>query len=117
MCGTWLRSWVLKEFVVGSLKLVDLVDAKDQPIDGLVSVHSPTSAESPHEYAILLQAATFKYVDYVFFRRFKDAEGHEVRSSQVAAYVVDNSQQHLAEDDLAKLHHKLWLHGVAPLIY
>ena len=102
---------------MGSLELVELVDAQDKAIDGLISVRSFTSAESPHEHAILLQAATFKHVDYVFFRRFKDAEGKHVRSSQIAAYVVDNGQQRLTEDELARLHHKLWLHGVAPLIY
>ena len=100
-----------------SLELVDLVDAKNEPVDGLVSVHSPASAEGPHERAILLQAETFKHIDYVFFRLFKDAEGNDIRSSQVAAYVVDNSQQRLTEEELAKLHHMLWLHGVAPLVY
>ncbi len=100
-----------------SLELVELVDAENNPFDGLVSVHRLASAASPHERAILSQAATFVHVDYVFFRRFKDAEGRGVRSSQVAAYVVDNSQQRLTEDELAKLHHKLWLHGVAPLVY
>ncbi|MBI3821563.1 MAG: N-6 DNA methylase [Planctomycetes bacterium] len=103
--------------MVDSLRLVDLVDANDKAIDGLVSVHDPSSAETPHEYAILLQVATFEHVHYVFFRRFKDPEGRHVRTSQVLAYVVDNSQRHLTEDDLARLHHKLWLHGVAPLIY
>ena len=55
--------------------------------------------------------------NYVFFRRFKDNQGKHIRSSQVAAYVVDNSQQGLIEADLANLHHVLWLHGVAPLVY
>jgi N-6 DNA Methylase len=103
--------------VHSSLELVELVDAADNPIDGLLSVHSLASTASPHERAILKQTATFEYIDYVFFRRFKDIEGHEVQSSQVAAYVIDNSQQRLTEDELAKLHHNLWLHGVAPLIY
>jgi hypothetical protein len=103
--------------LVRSLELVELVDAENSPIDGLVSVHKLASAASPHERAILSQAATFEDVDYVFFRRFNDAEGRNARSSQVAAYVVDNSQQRLAEDELARLHHKLWLHGVAPLVY
>lgn len=100
-----------------SLELVELVDAENKPIDGLVSVHEPASAVSPHERAILLQAQSFNHVDYVFFRRFKTAEGNEFRSSQVAAYVVDNSQQQLTEEKLAELHHKLWLHGIAPLVY
>ena len=102
---------------MSSLQLVDFVDAENQPIDGLVSVSRPSLTKSPHERAILLQAATFEHIDYVYFRRFKDAEGKGVRSSQVAAYVIDNSKQRLTEDDLAKLHHQLWLHGVAPLVY
>jgi hypothetical protein len=96
---------------------VDFADAEDRPLDGLVPVRGPASAEDPHERAILLQAAAFQHIDYVFFRRFKDAQGRAVRSSQVAAYVVDNSRQRLTEHDLANLHHQLWLHGVAPLVY
>jgi hypothetical protein len=102
---------------VRSLKLVDFADAEDRPLDGLVRVREPASAYDPHERAILLQAAAFQHIDYVFFRRFKDAQGRAVRSSQVAAYVVDNSRQRLTEHDLANLHHQLWLHGVAPLVY
>src|SRR4051794_34434280 len=98
--------------MVDSLQLVELFDAKAQPIDGLLSVRRMSSAESPHEHAILLQAATFKHIDHVFFRRFKDSQGKHIRSSQVLAYVINNSQQGLSEDDLATLHHKLWLHGV-----
>ncbi|MCY2994886.1 MAG: N-6 DNA methylase [Planctomycetota bacterium] len=100
-----------------SLELVDLIDTKNQPLDGLVAVREHTSVDDPHERAILLQAETFRHIDFVFFRRFNGAQGEDARSSQVAAYVVDNSRQNLTEDDLAGLHHKLWLHGVAPLIY
>ena len=99
------------------LQLVELIDAEGKLIDGLVSVQSPTSGESLHEQAILLQAASFKHIDYVFFRPFKDDEGEHIRSSQVAAYVVDNSTRKLTEEELAELHHKLWLHGVSPLVY
>lgn len=100
-----------------SLGLVDLVDRNDKPIDGLVSVRTPESAESPHERAVLLEAAAFKPVDYVFFRRFKGADGKHIRSSQIAAYVIDNSNSGWGEDELAKWHQELWLHGGAPLIY
>lgn len=95
-----------------SLEYVDLVDAKNRPIDGLVAVRDAASTDRPHERAILIQAATFEHVDHVFFRRFNDG-----RSSQVAAFVVDNSKQRLSEPELAQLHHKLWLHGIAPLVY
>lgn len=100
-----------------SLALVDLIDEQNMPIDGLASVRSPDSAESPHERSILLQASSFKHIDYVFFRRFVDAEGLNKRSSQVAAYVIDNTNKKLSQEKLAELHHHLWLHGVAPLIY
>ena len=102
---------------MSSLDFVDLVDANGDFTDGLVPVRRRTSVKSLHEHAILLQAAAFKHIDYVLFRRFKDATGNAVRSSHIAAYVVDNSKDRLTEDDLASLHHKLWLHGSAPLIY
>src|SRR5205807_7477524 len=64
------------------------------------------------ERAAVLDAASFKIVDFILFRRFADG-----RSSQVAAYVVDNSGQRLDETALAALHWRLWLHGTAPLLY
>src|SRR5205085_11041861 len=54
----------------------------------------------------------FQSIDFIFFRRFADG-----RSSQVAAYVVDNSSQKLNEAAIATLHWQLWLHGTAPLLY
>jgi hypothetical protein len=103
--------------MVHSLEIVDFLDATNEPIDGLVPVHDFASVYDPHEIGHLHEAAAFKHIDYVYFRRFKATEGEYVRSSQVAAYVVDNSCNQLSEDQLAKLHHKLWLHGVAPLVY
>ena len=58
-----------------TLELVDLVDSRGKPIDGLVSVNSPESTKSLHEWAVLLQAKTFQHVDYVLFRRFGGEEG------------------------------------------
>ncbi|NQU24366.1 MAG: N-6 DNA methylase, partial [Candidatus Nealsonbacteria bacterium] len=60
----------------------------------------------------MFDAESFEHVDFVFFRRFSDG-----RSSQVAAYVVDNSDERLDEQALAELHLQVWLHGVAPLLY
>ena len=99
------------------LEYVDLLDAKSKPVDGLVSVHKPKDADDPHERAVLLEAVSFEHIDFVYFRRFRDSNGKPLRSSHVAAYVVDNSKQKLSNDQLAKLHHSLWLHGSAPLIY
>lgn len=97
---------------VRSLQAVDFFDAKNRPVEGLVSVQGNGATSRPDEHAALLQAATFEHVDYVYFRRFNDG-----RTSQIAAYVVDNTRGHLSETELARLHHKLWLHGVAPLVY
>lgn len=100
-----------------SLELVDFVDANGNPMDGLVSVRRPATAEGLHERAILLEAAAFKPVTDVFFRRFKGPDGQHVRPSQVAAYVIDNSNVDWGKPELAKWHQELWLHGGAPLIY
>ncbi len=79
----------------------------------LVSVLAADQVIRPDEGAIVRDvAASFPEVTYVLFRRFDDA-----RASQPAAFVVDNSGERWNEDDLAQLHRRLWLHGVAPLIY
>jgi SAM-dependent methyltransferase len=94
------------------LQSVNFTDAKGAPLDGLVPISNPPDDISPDEASILRQAATFRDVAYVFFRRFSDD-----RSSQPAAFVVDNEDEHLDNEQLAKLHNDLWLHGVAPLVY
>ncbi len=103
-------------FVTG-LREMEFFDAENKPIDGLVSVRRVGDAKSPHEEAIVRHAKEFELVDFVFFRRFIDANGRHLRSSQVLAYVVDNSREKHAPYALAELHHKLWLQGLAPLIY
>lgn len=95
-----------------SLQSVDFADGTGQCLDGLVAVSDVTQELTPDEAAVLRQAATFPEVTYVFFRRFSDG-----RSSQTAAFVVDNENEHLDNAALAKLHNDLWLHGVAPLVY
>jgi hypothetical protein len=95
-----------------SLQSVNFADATGVAIDGLVSVANPPDGLSPDEASVLRQAATFPEVTFVFFRRFSDG-----RSSQPAAFVVDNEGEHLDNEQLAKLHNDLWLHGVAPLVY
>lgn len=95
-----------------SLQSVNFADASGALLDGLVSVTSPPDGLSPNEASVLRQAATFPDVTFVFFRRFSDG-----RSSQPAAFVVDNEDEHLDNQTLAKLHNDLWLHGVAPLVY
>lgn len=102
---------------MSSLIGLDFFDTENKPIDGLVSVRRPGAAKSPHEEAIVRHAQEFEIVDHVFFRRFVDGEGRHIRSSQVLAYVVDNSREKHSPEVLAELHHKLWLQGLAPLIY
>lgn len=99
------------------LTLVDLVDEENKPTKGLVSVRPPGPTESPSERAILIEAAKFAPVDFVFFRRFADEKGEHFRSSEAAAYVIDNFKLRWTNDQLAACHRELWLHGGAPLVY
>ena len=55
---------------------------------------------------------TPQHPDFVFFRRFADG-----RSSQVSAYVVDNTDNHVSSAELAELHRHIWLSGHTPLLY
>jgi hypothetical protein len=80
--------------------------------DGLVSVRNPPAGLRVDEAALVRSVQAFEAVDYVFFRRFDDG-----RSSQAAAFVIDNSSERLTEGQLAKTHHELWLLGAAPLVY
>ncbi|MBN1972309.1 MAG: N-6 DNA methylase [Sedimentisphaerales bacterium] len=81
--------------------------------DGLVRVKETIdNTLAVDEQAILYEAKFFKHIDYVFFRRFSDA-----RSSQVAAYVVNNTEGKLDDNTLSELHHQVWLQGTTPLLY
>lgn len=50
--------------------------------------------------------------DYIFFRRFNDG-----RSSQIAAYGLDNSNDRYTHTEIMDLHWNLWLSGQVPLLY
>lgn len=80
-------------------------------LPGLVAVDGALPERIEEQYAIR-QARDIGEIDYVFFRRFADG-----RSSQPAACVVDNSDDHLSESELAELHGRLWLNGFSPLLY
>ena len=80
-------------------------------LPGLVAVRGELPERIEEQYAIW-QARDIGDIDFVFFRRFADG-----RSSQPAACVVDNSDDHLDESHLAKLHGRLWLNGFSPLLY
>ncbi len=79
--------------------------------DGLVSLRHPSNLRAD-EAALIGTIQSIDVIDYVFFRRFDDG-----RSSQPAAFVIDNTNARQTEADLAKTHHDLWLLGAAPLLY
>ncbi len=95
-----------------ALQAVDFIRTDGRLSPGLVPVRNHRVGLDISEKAVLFDAETFKRIDYVFFRRFSDG-----RSSQVSAYVVDNSNEQLDEMALAKLHLQVWLQGTAPLLY
>jgi hypothetical protein len=97
-----------------SLQLVDFINPDGIYIPGLISIGSATDTIglSIDEQVAVFDAESFKHINFVFFRRFSDG-----RSSQILAYVVDNSDERLDEKALAELHLQVWLHGTAPLLY
>jgi hypothetical protein len=104
----------MTEFISNSLQLVDLISSDGKPAPGLIPIRRSTEAMnlSIDERAAAFDAASFDHIDFVFFRRFSDG-----RSSQMAAYVVDNSDERLDERALAELHRQVWLQGTTPLLY
>ena len=95
-----------------ALQSVGFARDGETTVEGLIAVKNPPATLSPDEAAVVRNAASFAEIDYVFFRRFGDG-----RSSQPAAFVIDNSSERLSADELARVHNELWLHGVAPLVY
>jgi len=99
--------------VTNTLQLVDLINSDGKATPGLVPVRDTDKANLRiEEQAAITYAETFTRIDYIFFRRFSDG-----RSSQILAYVVNNVDEKLDEETLAKLHLEVWLQGAAPLIY
>ena len=94
-----------------ALQSVDFVSADGKPTAGLVPVHKETTLNID-EKAAVIDAALLDRIDFVYFRRLSDG-----RSSQVAAYVVDNSNENLDNKSLAELHRQVWLQGKTPLLY
>jgi hypothetical protein len=97
------------------LQSVDFICTNGRPAPGLVPVSEDSGAErsaSIDEVAAILDARSFGIIDYIFFRRFTDG-----RSSQLAAYVVDNSDEKHDESQLVSLHRQVWLQGRSPLLY
>lgn len=95
-----------------ALAYVNLTE--DTSPSGLVFVSESPSSDLPLDEQIAVRQARkiSPAISHIFFRRFSDS-----RSSQVAAYVVDNARENLTNDELAQLHHSLWLSGITPLLY
>ena len=94
----------------GGVELSGLVSVKDDRL-------SPCSiAEKVAQREATLLEGSEKTenisIDYIFFRRFIDE-----RSSQVAAYILDNSKGTYTKEQIAELHYRVWLSGTAPLLY
>ena len=98
--------------MASALNALDLGSESGKSFSGLVPVRSGGEHLHIDEIAAIRQAAAIGDVDYVFFRRFSDG-----RSSQVAAYVIENNNGRFSEDELAAIHHQLWLNGSTPLLY
>jgi len=98
-----------------ALQSLNFVKPDGKLAEGLVPVHKRRNTKITlriDEKAAVTNAELFNRIDFVYFRRFSDG-----RSSQVAAYVVDNSDEELDESILAELHLQVWLQGKAPLLY
>ncbi|MDL2271760.1 SAM-dependent methyltransferase [Desulfovibrio sp. OttesenSCG-928-I05] len=98
-----------------ALELVNLT-ANTIPAGSVLAKVTDALDDSLHlDEKIAVREAAFltpKSPDFVFFRRFSDG-----RSSQVAAYVVDNTTGSFSSTDLFELHRNIWLSGQAPLLY
>lgn len=98
--------------MASSLHAFDFTPESSTNVPGLVRIRGRKEKLIVAEEAALRAAEGIEGLDYVFFRRFADG-----RSSQVAAYVIENSDEHLDEAALALIHKAVWLNGSAPLLY
>ncbi len=99
--------------ITDPLQFADFIEADGTRASGLIPIRGADIPElSIDEQAAVFDAGTLKKIDFIFFRRFSDG-----RSSQIAAYVIDNSDEKLNEKELAEIHWRVWLHGKAPLLY
>lgn len=98
--------------MISSLPAVNFTRDSDTNVPGLVPIRGRKGTLGVAEEAALRVAEGIQGLDYIFFRRFADG-----RSSQVAAYVIENGDEHLDESALAQIHKEVWLNGSAPLLY
>ena len=95
-----------------ALGALDFLPQPGKSIPGLVKIRVQRPVLSVDEEAAAQQAEAIGDIDFIYFRRFSDG-----RSSQVAAYVIDNSDDRFNQPQLAEIHRKVWLNGTAPLLY
>jgi hypothetical protein len=98
--------------MASGLNVLNFDPAGGDSAPGLVPVRGKRPRLSIDEEAAMREAEAIGDINFVFFRRLSDN-----RSSQVAAYVIDNCDDQISEQQLAELHRRVWLHGVAPLLY
>lgn len=98
--------------MTSALNMLNLGPESGKSFPGLISVRGKRARLGLDEEAAMHRAEAIGDIDYVFFRRFSDE-----RSSQVAAYVIDNHDSRFSERKLASIHQKLWWNGGAPLLY
>lgn len=108
--STLLRALHLAPPAKGKAALSGLVSVKN----GQLPPCSIAEKVAQREAAFLEGSKETKNIpiDYIFFRRFADE-----RSSQVTAYVLDNSDEQYTNEKIAELHYRVWLSGNSPLLY
>jgi type I restriction-modification system DNA methylase subunit len=98
--------------MASALNAVDFALQTGRSMPGLVEIRPKRPSLPVDEEVAVRQAEAIGDIDYVYFRRFSDG-----RSSQVAAYVIDNSDDRFSKTKLAEIHKRVWLNGSAPLLY
>ena len=95
--------------MASALQAVGFAPQPGHSTPGLVKLGEHRAKLSVDEEVAAQQAEFVGDIDYIFFRRFSDG-----RSSQVAAYVIDNSDRGYTREQLAEIHRKVWLQGGPP---
>jgi type I restriction-modification system DNA methylase subunit len=98
--------------MASALNAVDFAPQSGRSMPGLVKIRPKRPSLPIDEEVAVRQAEAIGDIDYVYFRRFSDG-----RSSQVAAYVIDNDDDRFSKAKLAEIHKRVWLNGSAPLLY
>ena len=98
--------------MASALNAVDFAPQSGRSMPGLVKIRPKRPSLPVDEEVAVRQAEAIGDIDFVYFRRFSDG-----RSSQVAAYVIDNGDDRFNKTKLAEIHKRVWLNGSAPLRY